>query len=156
MAAGLFDRDYTKPDAQAVRDGTSVAAGTTGPYAPANTDPKAHLNKFVSDLRQNPGAKDMYNTNVYSAESAQQSQEKIDGLTAVPNFANKGDQALASDWFSKYLTGVQRNLIPPDEMVSVNTISNIQSQQPGQGVGNTPYTAASRINPPGSGGIKVG
>jgi len=156
MAAALFDKDYTKPDAQAVRDSTSIAAGTTGPNAPATTDPKAYLNKFVSDLNKNPGAKNIYNTDVYSAESAQQAQEKIDGLTSTPNFANKGDQALASDWFSKYLTGVQRNLIPPDEMVSVNTISNIQSQQPGQGVGNTPYTAASRINPPGSGGIKVG
>jgi hypothetical protein len=159
MNAPLFDQNYTRPDEQAFRDKERIDSGTLGPYSRASTDPKAHLNKFVTDLNQQPSAKRLYDDAVFSKESALQAQAKLDGLTAVPDFirsgepTSQGDRNLVMSWYNDYLGGVKRGLTPADEMVSVNTIANIQSQQPSEGVGNTPYTAASRMNPPG--GMKI-
>lgn len=150
----MFRRDNSNPDDQAFRDGKQIHSGTLGPYAPANSDPTSYKNKFISELRSNPPSYDFY-SKVFSAQDAQQSQSKIDALGVQPNFINAGDQTLAQDFLIKYLQGGQRGLVPRDEMVTQQTIANIQSQQPGQGIGDSRITAADKIRYPGASGTQT-
>ena len=149
-----FRQNYTKPDERALLTGKPVSAGTTGPYAPANADPEWFKHPFVSQVYQQPPAKDFYQQ-AYSADDAQQSQKQIDSLDDQPNFADKGDQSLAKDFLSKYIQGGQRGLMPPEEQVTQQTIASIQSQQPGEGIGNGRVVAADRIKYPGSSGTQT-
>jgi lipopolysaccharide export system protein LptC len=144
MALQPFDQNRTNPDDQAVFKNKPIAAGTTGPYAPAKTDPASYRNQFVSQLRRNPPANKFYDQ-VFSAQSAQTAQQEIQKLTNQPNFTTPGDQKLAQDFLNKYTVGAQRGLIPQDQMISQNTIAAFQSQQPGQGIGDGNVTAASKM-----------
>lgn len=154
MAVQMFDQNRSKPDDQAVLKNKPIAAGTTGPYAPANTDPAAYRNQFVAQLKKNPPADNFYQQ-AFSADSAQQKQQQIDGLTNDPNFANSGDQTLAKDFLTKYTQGAQRGLVPQDETISQHTIAAFQSQQPGQGIGDGNVTAAGRMKYPGASGTRT-
>jgi hypothetical protein len=150
----IFSQDYTKPDAQALRDGKQVSAGTTGPYSPAQSDPTAYKNQFISQLKKNPPSQQFY-SQVFSAKDAEESQGRIDALSDTSNFSNPGDQSLAKDFLTKYTQGGERGLLPQDQMITRQTIAAFQSQQPGQGIGDGNVTAASRIRYPGAGGIKT-
>lgn len=150
----MFQQDSTKPDDQAVRDRDPIFAGTTGPYAPANSNPASYRNKFVSELKKNPPSYNFY-SQVFSAQDAQESQNKINSLGAQPNFGNPGDQTLAQDFLVKYLQGGQRGLVPQDQMITQQTVAAFQSQQPGQGIGDGNVTAASRIKYPGASGTQT-
>jgi len=150
----IFSQDYTKPDAQALRDKKQVAAGTTGPYSPAQSDPTAYKNQFISQLKKNPPSQQFY-SQVFSAKDAEESQNRINALGDQSNFSTPGDQALAKDFLSKYTQGGQRGLVPQDEMITRETIAAFQSQQPGQGIGDGNVTAASRIKYPGASGTQT-
>ena len=150
----IFSQDYTKPDAQAFRDKSPVAAGTTGPYAPAKADPTSYRNAFVAQLKKNPPSQQFY-SQVFSAKDAEESQSRIDSLGNASNFSNPGDQSLAKDFLSKYTQGGERGLIPQDQMITQETIAAFQSQQPGQGIGDGNVTAASRIRYPGASGTQT-
>jgi len=154
MVTQPFSRNYTGLDDQAVRSGKSAAAGTTGPNAPANTDPASYRNQFVSQLKKNPPAANFYQQ-VFSSQSAEEQQNNIDNLRDQPNFSNSGDQALAKDFLAKYTEGGQRGLMPMDEQINQQTIAAFQSQQPGQGIGDGNVTAASRIKYPGASGTST-
>ena len=147
-------QDYTKPDAQAFRDNAPVPAGTTGPNAPANTDPTSYKNQFISQLKKNPPSQQFY-SQVFSAKDAEESQSRIDSLSNKANFSNPGDQTLAKDFLAKYTQGGERGLVPQDEMITGQTIAAFQSQQPGQGIGDGNVTAASRIRYPGASGTQT-
>lgn len=149
-----FDQNRTNPDEQAFAKGASIDAGTIGPYASSNADKFSYRDKFVSQLRKNPPAKNFYQQ-VWSADSAQDVQKRIDGLNDQPNFSNSGDQTIAKDFLSKYTEGVSRGLLPEDESISQKTISFLQTQQPGQGVNNQEVTVADRLNYPGKSGIQT-
>jgi hypothetical protein len=150
----FFSQNYTKPDEQALRDKNSVSANTTGPNAPANTDPTSYRNKFVSELKKNPPSHEFY-SQVFSAKDAQDTQHKINGLTDQPNFSNSGDQSLAKDFVSKYADGVKRSLVPEDQAINQHTIAAFQAQQPGQGIGDTSVSASSKIKYPGASGTQL-
>jgi hypothetical protein len=150
----FFSQDYTNPNAQAVRDKSSISANTTGPNAPANVDPASYRNKFVAELKKNPLSHEFY-SQVFSAKDAQDTQHKIDGLSDQPNFTNKGDQAIAKDFVGKYAEGVKRALLPEDEAINQQTIAAYQAQQPGQGIGDTAVAASSRIKYPGASGTQL-
>jgi hypothetical protein len=150
----FFSQNYTKPDEQALRDKNSVSANTTGPNAPANTDPTTYRNKFVSELKKNPPSHEFY-SQVFSAKDAQDTQHKINGLTDQPNFSNPGDQSLAKDFVSKYADGVKRSLVPEDQAINQHTIAAFQAQQPGQGIGDTSVSASSKIKYPGASGTQL-
>lgn len=154
MALPPFDQDRTNLDDQAVFKNKPIPAGTTGPYAPAKTDPASYRNQFISQLRRNPPANKFYDQ-VFSAQSAQTAQQEIQKLTNQPNFTTPGDQRLAQDFLSKYAVGAQRGLIPEDQMISQHTIAAFQRQQPGQGIGDGNVTAAARINYPGKSGTQI-
>lgn len=149
-----FTKDYSNPDDQAIRRGQLPDSGTTGPNAPANTDPASYRNQFVSQLRKNPPSKDFYQQ-VFSSQSADDQQQKIDELRDQPNFSHPGDQALAKDFLAKYTEGGKRGLMPLDEQINQDTIAAYQSQQPGQGIGDGNVTAASRIKYPGATGTQT-
>jgi len=149
-----FDQNRTNPDEQAFAKGASIDAGTLGLYPRSSTDPGSYRDKFVSQLRKNPPAKNFYQQ-VWSADSVQDVQKKIDGLNDQPNFFNPGDQAIAKDFLSKYTEGISRGLLPEDESVSQKTIASLQTQQPGQGVNNQEVTVADRLNYPGKSGIQT-
>jgi hypothetical protein len=150
----FFTQDYSSPADQAVRNKDSVSANTTGPNAPANTDPTSYRNKFVAKLKKNPPSHEFY-SQVFSAKDAQDTQHKIDGLTDQPNFSNPGDQAIAKDFVSKYAQGVARALLPEDQAINQHTIAAFQAQQPGQGIGDSSVTASSRIKYPGASGTQT-
>ena len=150
----IFNQQYSGLDDQAVRDGKPVASGTTGPYSPAGADPTSYKNQFVSQLRKNPPSQQFY-SQVFSAKDAQESQSKLDSLKGESNFSNSGDQALAKDFLTKYTQGGDRGLVPQDEMITRETIAAFQSQQPGQGIGDSNVTAASRIRYPGASGTQT-
>jgi hypothetical protein len=150
----IFSQDYTSPADQVVRDKNSVSANTTGPNAPAKTDPTSYRNKFVSELKKNPPSHEFY-SQVFSEKDAQDTQHKIDGLSDQPNFTNKGDQSLAKDFVSKYADGVKRALLPEDQAINQHTIAAFQAQQPGQGIGDTSVAASSRIKYPGASGTQL-
>jgi hypothetical protein len=150
----IFSQDYTKPDAQALRDGKQVSAGTTGPYSPAQSDPAAYKNQFISQLKKNPPSQKFY-SQVFSAKDAEESQNRIDSLGDNSDFSHPGDQAIAKDFLTKYVQGGERGLLPQDQMITRQTIAAFQSQQPGQGIGDGNVTAASRIKYPGSSGTQT-
>lgn len=155
----VFNKRYSGPDDQALRDDptrTSVAAGTTGPHAPAKADPASYRNDFIAGLKKTSasGGLDIYDK-VFSAKDAVESQNRINSLSNQANFSNPGDQSLAKDFLAKYTQGGERGLLPPDEMITQQTISAFQSQQPGQGIGDGNVTAASRIRYPGASGTQT-
>jgi hypothetical protein len=150
----FFSQDYTNPNAQAVRDKKSVSANTTGPNAPAKTDPTSYRNAFVTELNKNPPSRELY-SQVFSAKDAEDTQHKIDGLSDQPNFTNKGDQAIAKDFVKKYAEGVDRDLLSKDDAINQQTIAAYQAQQPGQGIGDTAVAASSRIKYPGASGTQL-
>jgi len=153
----IFSQRYDGPDDQGVRDDPnrkSVAAGTTGPYSPAGADPMSYKNKFVSELKKNPPSQQFY-SQVFSAKDAEESQNRINSLNDQSNFSNSGDQTLAKDFLTKYTQGGERGLVPQDQMITHQTIAAFQSQQPGQGIGDSNVNAASRIRYPGASGTQV-
>lgn len=150
----FFSQDYTNPNAQAVRDKKSVSANTTGPNAPAKTDPTSYRNAFVAELKKNPPSRELY-SQVFSAKDAEDTQHKIDGLNDQPNFTNKGDQALAKDFVGKYAEGVKRSLLPEDEAINQQTIAAYQAKQPGQGLNDSAVRASRIIEYPGATGTQL-
>ena len=153
-----FKQRYTGPG-ETLRDDPDrkfVSAGTTGPYSPARTDPSSYRNAFVAKFKKNSASRgfEIYDK-VFSAKDAEESQNKIDSLGGESNFSNFGDQALAKDFLAKYTQGGERGLVPEDEMITRETIAAFQSQQPGQGIGDSRVTAASRIKYPGATGTQV-
>ena len=151
----IFSQDYSSPSDQAVRDKRSVSANTTGPNAPAKTDPASYRNEFVAKFKDsNPRSFEIY-SQVFSAKDAQDTQQKIDGLSDQPNFTDKGDQAIAKDFVSKYAEGVKRALLPEDEAINQQTIAAYQAKQPGQGIDDIAVAAASRIKYPGASGTQL-
>jgi hypothetical protein len=154
MQMAIFNQRYGGPDDQAVRDRKPVDAGTTGPYSPAGSNPTSYKNQFVSQLKKNPPSQQFY-SQVFSAQDAEESQNKIDSFTDQPNFFNPGDQALAKDFLAKYIQGGERGLVLPEEQITDQTVSAFQRQQPGQGIGDGNVTAASRIKYPGATGTQV-
>ena len=150
----FFSQDYTNPNAQAVRDKKSVSANTTGPNAPAKIDPTSYRNAFVAELKKNPPSRELY-SQVFSAKDAEDTQHKIDGLNDQPNFTDKGDQALAKDFVSKYAEGVKRALLPEDEAINQQTIAAYQAKQPGEGVRDIAVDTSSRIKYAGGSGTQI-
>jgi hypothetical protein len=150
----IFNQRYGGPDDQALRDRKPIDAGTIGPYAPAGADPTSYKNQFVSQLKKNPPSQQFYDK-VFSARDAEESQNKINSLSDQSNFSNSGDQALAKDFLAKYMQGGERGLVPKEEQINRQTIAAFQSQQPGQGVGDSSVTVASRIKYPGATGTQV-
>ena len=154
MATAPFNQRYSTRDEHVLLKGKSVAAGTTGPNAPANVDPSSYRNQFVSQLREQPPS-DKFYQQVFSAKDAQESQQRIDSLSSDPNFTDHRDQALAKDWLGKYIEGGNRGIMLPDEQVNRRTIAGIQSQQPGRGISDEQVTAAGKIKYPGATGTQT-
>ena len=150
----FFSQDYTNPNAQAVRDKKSVSANTTGPNAPAKTDPTSYRNAFVTELNKNPPSRELY-SQVFSAKDAEDTQHKIDGLSDQPNFTNKGDQAIAKDFVKKYAEGVDRDLLSKDDAINQQTIAAYQAKQPGQGLNDSAVRASRIIEYPGATGTQL-
>jgi hypothetical protein len=138
----IFNQKYTGPDDQAIRDKKPIDAGTIGPYSPAGADPTSYKNQFVSQLKKNPASQQFY-SQVFSAKDAEQAQNTIDSFGDQSNFSNSGDQALAKAFLSKYIQGGERGLVPPEEQITRETIAAFQSQQPGQGIGDSRVTNVS-------------
>ena len=151
----IFNQRYTGPDDQALRDKKPIDAGTTGPYSPAGADPTSYKNQFVSQLKKNPASQQFY-SQVFSAKDAEQSQNIINSLGGQPNFSNPGDQALAKTFLARYIQGGERGLVPPEEQITQQTIAAFQSQQPGQGIGDSRVTNVSgRMGFAGATGTQV-
>lgn len=127
----FFSKDYTSPADQAWRTGSSPYQGTLGPYRSAESNPNAFKNSFVADLRKdNPDYKNFYSGNVYSAETAAQSQQKINTAaeTDTSTFKDPGDKTIADDFLKKYSEGVSRNLIEEDRAVKPENLKELTSE----------------------------
>jgi hypothetical protein len=120
---------------QAVRDGQPVYSGTTGPYPDVLNDPQKFLSRYTKNnpyvsARESTVGTDFIDRAVFSADTATASQEKFDNADGQPHFKDPRNVEIATDWASKYASGVNRGLIPEEDKVDLSTISAFQSKQP--------------------------
>jgi hypothetical protein len=130
MLQNPFSKDYTSPADQAWRTGESPDQGTLGPYRHADQDPASFRNSFVSKLRHNPDYKTFYSGNIYSADTAAASQQKIDTAaeTSTASFKDPGNNTLANDFLTKYSQGVDRGLIEEDRAVKPENLARLTNE----------------------------
>ena len=125
-----FSKDYTSPVDKAWRTGESPDRGTLGPNRKADADPNSFKDTFVSKLQDNPGYKNFYNESVFSADTADASQQKIDeqSKTTDSTFKNPSDTRLANDFLTKYSEGVNRGLIQEEDAVTPGNLNAFTSE----------------------------
>ena len=130
MLRNPFSKDYTSPADQAWRTGESPDQGTLGPYRKSDQDPNSFRNSFVTKLRHNPDYKTFYSGNIYSADTAEASQQKINtaAQTAEATFKDPGNNTLANDFLAKYSQGIDRGLIEEDRAIKPENLDNLTTE----------------------------
>jgi hypothetical protein len=125
-----FSKDYTSPADQAWRTGKGPDRGTLGPNRKTDTDPESFKDSFVSKLRDNPGYKNFYNGSVFSADTAELSQQKINDESKTTNatFKDPNDTNLANDFLTKYSEGVSRGLIEEEDAVTPDNLARLTGE----------------------------
>lgn len=134
MAFRPFTKDYTNPDEQAFRAGKRPSENPRlGPNQGGVVDPKDFANDFIK-LKFNPDAKaNLWNSNVFGADVAANSQTKIDraASTDLPAFANPDDNKFAWDFLVKYSGpggAIERGLVEPDRAVTKEMLAKLSTQ----------------------------
>lgn len=126
------ERNLNNPAEKAFARDQQPDNKTIGPNAPAKFDPYAFKNVWVSSLfGDNPPAK-KFSDQAFSAQSADEFQNRMASLTDTSNFKDPGDTRLADDFLQKY---VATNLLGDDEKVNKQSVAFLQTQQPSEGVG---------------------
>lgn len=134
MVSNPYTKDYSNPEDQAFRAGIRPGENARlGPNQGAITDPKDFASKFVN-LRFNPDARaNLWNTNVFGADTASASQGKIDtaATTDSPSFSNPEDNKLASAFLQKYSGpsgAIERGLIESDRAITKEVLARLTTQ----------------------------
>lgn len=156
MVLQPFNKSYDTPADQAWRQGKSPYAGTLGPNPQSATDPQSFKNDFVNRVRFNPDSKGFYSSNVFSQDTADQSQNKIDAAagTDQPNFSNPGDNQLAKDFVGKYSQAVARGLIEEERAVTRGGLARLATESATAGSSERDPNTANKY--PGETGTQIG
>jgi hypothetical protein len=106
-------------------------------------------------LKENPGASNLWDTNVFTSDSAQQAQQVIDqkSQTMQPAFDNDVNNQLASDFLDKYLNGIDRGLIEPERAVYSGTLARLATQPANMGSSEKDPNTANKF--PGASGTQI-
>ena len=106
-------------------------------------------------LKENPGANNLWDTNVFTSDSAQQAQQAIDqkSQTMQPAFDNDINNQLASDFLDKYLNGIDRGLIEPDRAVYSGTLARLATQPANMASSERDPNTANKF--PGASGTQI-
>jgi hypothetical protein len=133
MVAPLFNKRFEDPQDQAFREGRRPGDNNRlGPNQTAITDPKDFANAFVQ-MRFNPDSKNLWNTSVFSSDTAAASQQKIDsaGSTDYPAFSDERDNTFAWDFLNKYSGpggAIARGLVEPERAVTKEGLARLMTQ----------------------------
>ena len=125
-----FSKDYTSPADQAWRTGKGPDRGTLGPNRKSDTDSNSFKDAFVSKLRDNPGYKNFYNESVFSDDTAELSQQKINDKSKTPDalFKDPNDTDLANAFLTRYSEGVSRGLIQEEDAVKPENLAKFTNE----------------------------
>ena len=106
-------------------------------------------------LKENPGASNLWDTNVFTSDSAEQAQQVIDqkSQTMQPAFDNDVNNQLASDFLDKYLNGIDRGLIEPERAVYSGTLARLATQPANMGSSEKDPNTANKF--PGASGTQI-
>ena len=106
-------------------------------------------------LKENPGASNLWDTNVFTSDSAEQAQQVIDqkSQTMQPAFDNDVNNQLASDFLDKYLNGIDRGLIEPERAVYSGTLARLATQPANMGSSERDPNTANKF--PGASGTQI-
>ena len=159
MAFRPFTKDYTDREDQAFRSGIRPGENARlGPNQSAITNPRDFANKFVN-LRFNPDAKaNLWNSNVFPADVAAASQNKINAAAATdyPAFAGPEDNKFAWDFLQKYSGpggAIERGLIEPERAVTKEMLDRLTTQPATFGTSQRDPNTVSKF--PGESGISA-
>lgn len=119
MPTSFFNKRYGLDDL-AFREGRRPGDGAQqGPGASPISDPRDFARFFAGQIKNNPDAKSMYDTDVFSAETAAGSQQKIN-IAATTDLPDNATQ-FARDFAYKYSGpggAIERGLVKPEDAVT--------------------------------------
>lgn len=126
MPAAFFNKRYGLDDI-AFREGRRPGDGAQqGPEAGRISDPKDFARFFAGQLKNNPDARSMYDTDIFSAETAAASQQKINtaGTTDLPKNATQ----FARDFAYKYSGpggAIERGLVKVEDAITKERLASL-------------------------------
>jgi hypothetical protein len=133
MVAPFFNKRYGIDDL-AFREGRRPGDGAQqGPEAERISDPRDFARFFAGQIKNNPDAGSMYDTDVFSAETAAASQQKINvaGATDLPD----------------------RGLVKPEDAITKERLSVLMTQPATTGTNSKMEDTVGKFP---SQGVKVG
>lgn len=158
MALPPFSKRFNDPSDRAFREGRRPGdRSQLGPYPSAITDPRDFANAFIN--KKNNPISDGFWKQVFSQDTANQSQEKI-------NLASQSDEPafpgpmneLAKDFLAKYSGpggAIERGLIEPDRAVSKDTLARFAQEPAASRINSKDPNTAGTSQFAGAGGINV-
>ena len=157
--ATIFNKRFTGPAEEAL-----IAGQKPGDYNQLGPrEGQAFLSpRFAAEfakrlpLKENPGANNLWDTDVFTSDSAEQAQQVIDqkAVSMRPDFGSKINNQLARDFLGKYLNeGVKRGLIEPERAVYSGSLARLATQPANFGSSERDPNTANRF--PGASGTKI-
>lgn len=129
MVAPVFNKRYGLDDL-AFREGRRPGDGAQqGPEASGISDPRDFARYFAGRIKNNPDFRSMYDTDVFSSETAAASQEKINvaGTSDLPKDATR----FAQDFAYKYSGpggAIERGLVKPEDAITKERLASLITQ----------------------------
>lgn len=126
MVAPFFNKRYGLDDL-AFREGRRPGDGAQqGPEAERISDPKDFARYFAGQIKNNPDARSMYDTDVFTSETAAASQKKINiaGTSDLPENATR----FARDFAYKYSGpggAIERGLVKVEDAVTKERLASL-------------------------------
>jgi hypothetical protein len=154
----IFNKRFTGPAEEALLSGQKP--GEYNQLGPKESQASLSL-RFASEfakrlpLRENPGAKDLWDTNVFSNDSAQEQQKLIDSKVAsnAPTFKEPLNNSLAVDFFQKYVDGVAKGLVEPERAIYSGSLARLATQPANFGSSERDPNTANKF--PGASGTQI-
>ena len=154
MVAPFFNKRYGLDDL-AFREGRRPGDGAQqGPEAERISDPRDFARFFAGQIKNNPDAGSMYDTDIFSAETSAASQQKINvaGATDLPDNATR----FARDFAYKYSGpggAIERGLVKPEDAITKERLSVLMTQPATTGTNSKMEDTVGKFP---SQGVKVG
>lgn len=106
-------------------------------------------------LKENPGANNLWDTDVFTSDDAEQAQQNIDqkAVSMRPDFGSKINDRLAGDFLDKYRNGIERLLIEPDRAVYSGTLARLATQPANMASSERDPNTANKF--PGASGTQI-
>lgn len=145
-----FSKRYDNPAERAFRAGDRPGdTNQLGPNPTPVTDPKDFANAFVQQ-RFNPDKKTFWSNSIFSSDTAEQSQQKIDVAAGSDfgNFKDPRDTQFVNDFLMKYSGpggAIERGLVEPDRAITKESLARLVSQPGTAGASQRDPNTASKF-----------